>query len=459
MDWSLAFVCAAMLLAGVFVYAYVGLNLSLSSILLLLLIFLHGPAYLYYIKVWGPESGYLDFVLAASAGQPVIENVNLALAIVFTGVCFGILLTDLLSGRTPGRVRRSIESWNPKAIEFTRTDGRNLRSMLLIVTLVMLAFAVFDNQLGNVVGYFGAMGGERDKIDLRREFGGSSVYLYNLLSSNLFPFLAFCGVAAHRLGKWNGGLLLWLFLGLVLLSKLALLSKGPFAVLLIQLALVFAMTKSMKLSPRKILIILSFVAATFVGMVLFVNLGEDTQGLVFDILVYRTLMIPNEGVVEYFSAIPYVLDFTWGRQLSWITGLFQAQPLLPNYLLVGEVHRGFLGSTTTAMFVADAWADFSWFGVVAFPVMVGMCVRAIDIRLLTVGRPTAWKLAGIAAGHFGLYVAMNTSFTTALLTGGLLLVTPFAVWLPRLKLRFGVPRRPRAKRMGPRPSDSPASST
>lgn len=445
MDWSLLFFSTAMLIAGIFLCIYVGLNLTLSSILLLLLIFLHGPAYIYYIKAWGPESGYLDFVLAASAGQPVVENVNLALGIVFIGVCFGILLADFLYGRSPASVRRAIENWKPETIAFPKTDRRKLRFMLLSVGIIMLAFVIFDNQLGNVIGYFGTMGGERDKLDLRREFGGSSIYLYNLFSSNLFPFLAFCGVAAARLGKWKETSLLLVFLGLIMLSKLALLSKGPFAVLLIQLALVFAMTKSMKLSPRKILTILSFAAVTFVGMVFFVNIGQDTQGIIFDILIYRTLMIPNEGVIEYFSAIPYVLDFTWGRQLSWIAGLFQSQPQLPNYLLVGEVHRGVLGSTTTAMFVADAWADFSWFGVVIFPILVGMCVRAIDTRLLTVGKPTVWKLAGFAVGHFGLYVAMNTSFTTALLTGGLMLVIPLSLWLPRVRLNLQKTTRPKIR--------------
>ena len=339
-------------------------------------------------------------------------------------------------------MNKAIDGWRPETISFDSMDGRKLRLMLTVVAVLMLPFAIFDNQLGNVVGYFGMLGGEAEKIDLRRQYGGSSIYLYNLLTSNFVPFLAFCGLAAKKLGRWNSTGLLAIFIVLTMLAKLASLSKGPFAILLIQFGVVFAMTQSIRLSARKLLLILGVVVATFVGMVLLANLGQETEGLIFDILVYRSLMIPNEAIIEYFSAIPYVLDFTWGGQISWLATLFQSEPKLPTYWLVGEVHRGSLSSTTTAMFLADAWADFSWFGVVGFPIVVGACVRAIDIRVLTVGRPTVWKLGALAMGHFGLYVAMNTSFTTALLTGGLMFVIPFAVWLPRWTNKAGRGRKP-----------------
>ena len=449
MDWTLAVTAISMLFAGIFLCAYVGLNWSLSSILLALLLLLHGPAYIYYIKVWGPASGYLDFVLTVSAGQPVIETVNIALAIMFAGVCFGIFLADFLAQNRPAKMEKAIDQWKPEAILFDSKDRQKIRLMILAVTVLMVPFLVFDNQIGNVIVYFGTLGGETEKIDLRRQYGGSSIYLYNLLTSNFVPFLAFCGLAAMKLGKWKGTLLLVTFVALIMLAKLAALSKGPFAILLIQFGVVIAMTRSIRLSAKKLLLILGLVIATFVGMVLLVNAGQEMEGLVFDILIYRSLMIPNESIVEYFSAIPYVLDFTWGGQISWLATLFQSEPKLPTYWLVGEVHRGSLGSTTTAMFLADAWADFSWFGVVGFPILAGACVRAIDIKLLTVGRPTVWKLGALAMGHFGLYVAMNTSFTTALLTGGLMFAVPFAVWLPRWTLKTGSRNKPLSNRATP----------
>jgi hypothetical protein len=45
-------------------------------------------------------------------------------------------------------------------------------------------------------------------------------------------------------------------------------------------------------------------------------------------------------------------------------------------------------------------------------------------------------------GHFGIYVAMNTSATTAMFTGGLLFVIPLAVWFPRWLTRRRKHARP-----------------
>jgi hypothetical protein len=94
------------------------------------------------------------------------------------------------------------------------------------------------------------------------------------------------------------------------------------------------------------------------------------------------------------------------------------------------------------MFLADAWSEFAWLGVVLFPTLMGFFARAIDIRTIAFGRPTVWKLAGLAMGHFGIYVAMNTSATTAMFTGGLLFVIPLAVWFPRWLTRRRKHARP-----------------
>lgn len=430
----------ACLIAVLFLWRYTGINLTLSSVMLMLLLLLHGPAYFYYVLKWGPESGYLDSVLSAARGGPVLDNVSIALSIVFLAVCAGIVLADATAGARPLAMRRRVREWRADRFLVTAEDKRLARHLMWIFLVPMLAFAIADNQLNNVFSYFGSFATESEKLELRREFGGSSIYLYNLLSSNVVPFVAFSALAIALLANFRSKLLLILFITLVMISRLALLSKGPFAVLLIQLLVVFTMTRRLQLGFGALVKILVVTCAMFVLMVYAVNLGQGTSDLIFDILVYRTLMIPNEAIIEYFSAIPYVLDFSWGRQFSWIAGLFQTNPQLPTYLLVGEVHRGFLGSTTTAMFVADAWADFAWAGVVVMPLFAGWLIRTIDLKLIYQDRPTVWRLGALAMGHFGLYVSMNTSFTTAMLTGGLLFTIPLANWLPRWSRRLTVRR-------------------
>ena len=421
-----------MLIAGYFLVRYIGINFSLSSIFLMLLLLLHSAAYFYYVNVWGPKGGYLDFFLEAARGQPVLPTLTAALGVMFVLVCVGMRLADLVGGTNGRKMRVDIERWKlPEPYRDAADAPRIALITSLSLILVLIPVAVFDNQISNVLSYFGSFEREADKIDLRRDLGGSSAYLYNLLASNFLPFVAFCSLASRRASRRPLGPLIWLFLIMVLLSKLALLSKGPVAIFIIQVFVLRKMGSSLQLPVKTLVTIAAVAIGAFIAIVWLVNLGGYEGDLIEDILIYRTLMIPNESLVEYFSAIPYSLDFSWGQQLSWVAGLFRSEPRLPTFWLVGEVHRGSLGSTTTAMFIADAWADFAWFGIVFFSLFSGFYLRSLDIRLLARGRPTIWKLGGLALGHFGIYVAMNTSFMTALLTGGLLMVIPFAIWLPK----------------------------
>jgi hypothetical protein len=146
-------------------------------------------------------------------------------------------------------------------------------------------------------------------------------------------------------------------------------------------------------------------------------------------------MIANESLLEYFAAIPSIIDHSWGLQISWVAALLDEQVRLPTYWLVGEVHRGVLGSTTTAMFLGDAWGDFAWFGIVIASFVLGTLTRWIDIQLIVLRGRSVFTVAGLALGQYGVFVALSTSLQTALLTGGLLLVVPLVMMLSEGHLR------------------------
>jgi cytochrome c-type biogenesis protein CcmH/NrfF len=44
-------------------------------------------------------------------------------------------------------------------------------------------------------------------------------------------------------------------------------------------------------------------------------------------------------------------------------------------------------------------------------------------------------VAGLVLGQYGVFIAMTTAFQTALLSGGLVLVLPLAVWLGAARRR------------------------
>lgn len=141
---------------------------------------------------------------------------------------------------------------------------------------------------------------------------------------------------------------------------------------------------------------------------------------VLNFLFYRAFMVVNEGLVEYFSAIPYVIGHTWNLLPSWL----KPQHNLATYWAVAEVHRGMPGSTTTVMFLGDAWADLAWLGVVLASLVLGGLARFLDIKLILQRDPGIFTIAALGLAHNGVFFALNTSLQTAMLSGGLFLVLP-----------------------------------
>ena len=435
--WTLWTLYAALGTTVFFMWRRVGVNLSLTSLLLGLLLVFHGPAYVYYTRWWGPETDFYDTILSAAKGQDVLPTLDLALAMTFVFVCIGIVVVDMVAHVSVRKWRHALDRWGKTTASASSSEaGRVILVSTALVVCVLLPFIFIDGQLPKVLNYFTSDLGEFEKIALRREGGGSDFYIYNLLLATLLPFIAFCLlvlllVRAPHVRGWA-----LLFIALVALAKAATLSKAPLAVFALQCAVVWLMMRKLTLSWRTVAMLALLSTVLFALMSFVANPSVQELVLVFEFLFYRVFMIVNEGLLEYFAAIPYVIEHSWGTQISWVGALFQSQPKLPTYWLVGEVHRGVLGSTTTVMFMGDAWADFAWIGVALTAFLAGAVVRWIDIQLIVKRGKTMASIAGLALGQFGLFIALNTALQTALVTGGLALVVPMVSMISTARRRY-----------------------
>ena len=138
---------------------------------------------------------------------------------------------------------------------------------------------------------------------------------------------------------------------------------------------------------------------------------------------YRAFDISNQALLEYFGAFPERIPYMWGANIRPLATLL-GHPYVPSFDTVSRVWRFTGGSTTTAMFIADAWADFSYFGVICFSIFAGMVCRAIDIVLLVRGK-TVTAVAVLAAAFIGIYNLMISALPTSMLSGGLILPPVF----------------------------------
>lgn len=425
--WTSLVFSIAILLTTVFYLRRIGVNFTLSSLLLGLMLVLHGPLYLYYTRVWGPKTKFFEKILSAAPYEDVIATLDLALALSFCCVCVGIALSDRVFGINYRQMRDAVGNWSRQPVRVSTGFSERLE-IIAAIGVVVLAFFVFvENNIPHVMTYFLSDAGEVEKIAMRREYGGSRFYLLNLFNSNLFPFIAFCCFIALRERSIRLRPVAFAFIAVVLFEKAATLSKAPLAIFILQLIVVEYLRRSLQVRFGMAISFIAICVVLFGAMTAIAVREVSGVGETLDFLFYRIFMIVNESLLEYFAAIPSVLPHSWGSQFSWLVNFLQSEPSPPTYLLVGAVHRGVMGSTSTAMFVADAWADFSWAGVLIFSVLAGFLVRWLDIELIVKRGKTAAAIAGLALGHYSVFIMLSTALQTGMVTGGLVLVVPLTV--------------------------------
>ena len=311
------------------------------------------------------------------------------------------------------------------------------RAALWALVASMISVSILENQLTKTIEYFASGESELGKIVLRVESGGTPYYLYNLLLSSVAPFLVMVSYCASRNQPRKYGLQVLsalLFLA-VLLGKFGTLSKAPPVIFLLQLLLLALLVRRQRLNIRTVALVVGVSASLFVGIVSSTIPDLDILAA-FSFLYYRMFDIPNEVLLEYFAAVPATLPFGGGGGMLAILREAPADRYVPMMAAVAEVTRDSLISTSNAMFIGDAWAEFGWVGIAVFSMVAGILMQSIDGYTFRNGE-TDESACLVAGGAYGIFTMLSTSLTTAMLTGGLLLLPVLANLLVKGGGRWG----------------------
>lgn len=416
------------LIALIYLIWRVGPHFSLTMIFLTALLLIHGPAYLAYVWWYGPDTFVYEKVLPPNNRDEVIFTLTSALAACFIGIILGAELAMRFWPNSAGWLTRTFRDEARLAPRVVASSDTVFMLTGVILIAVMAGVSLMENHIGKIIDFVTAPGSELDKAAIRREIGGSGLYAYNLLLNAVAPFIGIATYlgASHRQGRRLLGIALPL-IAVIALGKLATLSKAPFALFLVQLILATSMVRSLRVNTLTVAGLTISMSALLV-MVSLVAIPELDIISAGKYLFYRTLMIPNEVLVEYFATIPDVIPHGWGARFPLLSSLLPA----PNdgiqmYTAVAEVSRGSTDSTSNAMFLGDAWAEFGWFGALLFPIIAGFVVRSVDIYAFRNGK-TEVGIAIVSSATLGVFTLLSTSLTTALLSGGLMLV-PLVAWM------------------------------
>jgi hypothetical protein len=207
--------------------------------------------------------------------------------------------------------------------------------------------------------------------------------------------------------------------GAVFAGKLGTFHKVPWLVYVLQLIVIFQARKRLEFGAGRILV---FAVVLLVGAILgaLVAIPELDSVTIFEWLGYRFFEVNNEVIYQTFYVYPQYLPHTWGMNIGLLHAIFGNGDLLSAHTQVANFF-GAEGATFDAFFVADAWVDFGYAGVLVMAIVVGYVVKTVDLYVTSLGK-TPLAVALIGSGTYGLFQLQVTSAFTAFLSGGLVFI-------------------------------------
>jgi hypothetical protein len=292
--------------------------------------------------------------------------------------------------------------------------------IVLVVVINFLAFGVGNRVLeGLTITYRDIASGLYR--ELRREnivgagagiFGTLFTYLCRLGPG---PFLSFFLIARARAKPTRKRVLIAVgFALLIILTKFSSLSKSDVAIYLLQVAILWFFTA--QTAPKINWRVIPLFLCVSLPLVLCYFLFTTTRSFstVVNLIWERMTIVPNFCLVKHFQYYPNVFDHTHGFNIRLVHNLFYpANTFEPAHARLADG-----GGNANCVYLADAWVDFSWFGVVMASVIVGFLLRGLDNRLGN--KRTTIKAALFVALLHPVHSLVSTSLITCCFGFGLL---------------------------------------
>jgi hypothetical protein len=454
-----SYAVAALAMSGAAIYLLHRLRLFLTATTMLVgsLLLIYGPAYLSFMLSSGEKAMVIQrlsgsiggkslifsIIHAASADFPaIVIAMNFAMALMFVGILAGIEIVNRLIPKRIAAMEVALTGWNSQPLEDDVGGSRPLLVVIACLTLFLAWVSLKENHLGTIRAFLSITGDETSRAAYRLNNGGSPNYLYRLILGAVAPMLVVWGLLSSWINRsWIMFAAASLLFFSVMIGKSETLSKAPPAFFLIQLIVAGLLVFRNRMSWRSGLAALFAVVLVLYLIIRITMPAFDSFGAL-GFLYYRVFEVPSESALETFSAFPFRYAHTWGaniRPLAMIMGL----DYTPAFTIISQLWHGSKDVTSNALFIADAWVDYSYAGVLVFSMLAAATCRAIDAIYLVNGK-TALGIAMMAAAFSGVFTLLVSALNTAFLSGGLLLAPILAgalVNANRFSVRLGHRRR------------------
>jgi len=398
----------ALCLAGIAVYVWrrEPLRLLLTPLMLVSFFVLYGV-------------GNIIYFLGADTLPDVRYAVTLSMILMWGGLIAGI---ELARASMPALARRSaqaVRTWRTVRLSDDGHANQLLAALGVLVALFIFGIWFGFGKPGQILNFI-ALDSGQEKTKFRLELAGQGGYVYQILIASVAPFLSFllltkAAATGQRYLRAAGVLVC----AAVFAGKFGTFHKVPWLVFLLQLMIVFQVRKRLEFGAGRLLLY-AVVLTGGVIVATIIAIPELDSTRIFSWLGYRFFEVNNEVIYQTFYVYPRYLPHTWGMNIGLIHSLFGSGELTSAHTQVANFF-GAEGATFDAFFVADAWVDFSYGGVLVMAVLAGYVVKSVDLYITSLGK-TALAVALLGSSMYGLFQLQVTSAFTAFLSGGLLFV-------------------------------------
>ncbi|KIU52576.1 MULTISPECIES: hypothetical protein [Bradyrhizobium] len=436
--FSYCFAAAAMLAAALYLIFRLRLFVATSTMLLGGLLLVYGPAFLSYTLSSGEQYFLIKLFSGAFVGphpifsiitsklgdiHPVIIAMNLSIGLMYVSIIAGMELRSQVAPAQLVVVEKALSDWKSHKLEGELRDLRFFGIIILGLASFMIFISWKEDHLRTISDYFSI----KDQLARTafRSHGGSPDYLYRVILSAVAPiFVVWGGITAILRKSWLLATSTCLLVAATMLGNVATLSKAPPAFFVLQIAtaifLVFTNRLSWKLLFIGAVCIFFVINATMSLMMVFPDASSA-----FSAAYSRVFEAENQSLFENFATFPQIYPHMWGTNIRPIA-ILTGEPYTPAYRIVARLWYGTDEVTSPSLFIADAWADFSYLGVIVFSFIAGIVCRSLDLTFLALGK-SPLTIAMLSAAVFGILTLLTTALGTALLSGGLLLAPMLAL--------------------------------
>lgn len=427
---------AAMTAALAYLFLRLRPHISPTTMLLGSLLLIYGPAYLVYLLSSGEYFrhvlGLADHSAAFSMIRQrvpdidgVIAAMNFSIALMYAGIIAGIEMISRAAPSSAAAAERALIEWDAQELQ-DKTDPRLLAAVLILLLLAMTFFSLREDHIGTISRFFSADNNEARNL-IRLRDGGSPSYSYRVMLGAIAPMFVIWGLFSGMVGRsWRLLLVAVLLLAATMIGKVETLSKAPPIFFVAQLMLATLLAFSNRISWKLVLFggaALALVVLVATNLIMVLPEGDSILHRAYS----RVFEAETQSLLENFAVFPQIHPHMGGANIRPVAALLNV-PFVPAYTIVAEVWYGNRSVTSPSLFIADAWADFSFAGVFIFSVIAGIVCRTIDLFFLPLGKSVV-GVAVLAASFLGVLSLLIAALNTALLSGGLLLAPMVAAIL------------------------------